>query len=79
MEINHSQRLPGLYGSQIDREKAVGFCYLHKCHLTENTLKYKRCLGKQCHHLKKHEDNVYWKNREERKALKKSKKIRGYN
>lgn len=74
MEINHSQKLYGFFGSQISREKAVGFCYLHKCHLTANTLKCKGCLGKQCHHLKKHEDNIYWAEREIRKALKKARR-----
>lgn len=75
MEINHNQKLHGFFGSQISRENAVGFCYLHKCHLTANTLKYKGCLGKQCHHLKKHEENIYWAKRENMKALKKTNRM----
>ena len=57
MDINKSDMLRGLYGSKISRNKCVGYCYLHKCHLTAKTLKRHECLKKQCNCLKKHEEN----------------------
>ena len=61
----------GLYGSMISQTKAVGYCRRHGCHLTVATLRKHNCLGKQCWNLCKHEANEYWKQREEKKALKK--------
>ena len=57
MEMANSQPLHGLYGSQINRENAVGYCRKHGAHLTTATLKNHACLKKGCHHLKKHDDN----------------------
>ena len=67
----------GLYGSTISITKAVGYCKRHGCHLTCNTLKKHECLRKQCHHLDKHEENDYWRQRAEKKALKKANKMSG--
>lgn len=74
MEINGSQPLRGLYGSRINRENAVAYCYYHKCHLTVTTLKCHECLRKQCSRLKKHENHAYWNDRESKKLLKKANK-----
>lgn len=65
----------GLYGSTIAVTKAVGYCKRHGCHLTCNTLKKHECLRKQCHFLDKHEENDYWRQREQKKALKKASKM----
>ena len=74
MEITNTQTLHGLYGSQISRTKAVGYCKKHCAHLTEATMKKHECLRKTCHYLKKHEENPYWEERARLKELKKSKK-----
>ena len=73
MELTKTGTLHGLYGSQISRTKAVAYCRRHDCHLTVATLKGRRCLSKQCKSLKKHEDNDYWRQREQKKILKKLK------
>ena len=57
MEMTNTQTLYGLYGSHISRTKAVGYCKKHKAHLTVATMKNHKCLGKNCHHLKKHNEN----------------------
>jgi len=67
----------GLYGSAISKTKAVAFCKHHKAHLTENTLKGHKCLGKQCRYLKKHEEHSYWSKRDILKILKKQNKPLG--
>ena len=69
MDINNTQMLYGLYGSHISRNKACAYCYKHKCHLTVKMLKQHECLKKQCHALKKHEENDYWRQRERKKEL----------
>lgn len=74
MNINNKNMLHGLYGSKINRTKAVGYCYIHHCHLTVKTLKQHECLKKQCDCLKRHEDNDYWRQRERIKEIKKRKK-----
>ena len=72
MELNNEKKLHGLFGSKISRTKAVGYCYLHQCHLSVHTLKTKQCLHKQCSSLKKHEEHPYWKEREVLKQRKKA-------
>lgn len=74
MEMTYTQTLHGLYGSQISRIKAIGYCKKHKAHLTVNTMKQHGCLKKGCNHLKKHEENSYWAEREKIKLAKKNKK-----
>lgn len=74
MEMTYTQTLHGLYGSQISRTKAVGYCRKHGAHLTINTMKQHECLKKGCFHLKKHEENSYWAEREKIKLEKKSKR-----
>ena len=70
MDAYKQQKLVGLYGSRINRENAVGYCYYHRCHLTIATLKCHECLRKQCNSLKKHEEHAYWAERENRKLQK---------
>ncbi len=77
MDINNPQLLYGLYGSQISRTKAIGYCKRHCAALTTRTLKQHECLKKQCNALKKYEDHSYWKEREIIKARRKANKIAG--
>lgn len=72
MEVN---MVKGLYGSTISISKSVAYCKRHGCHLTCNTLKKRECLGKQCHFLDKHEEHDYWRQRAQKKALKKVNKM----
>ena len=74
MEAN---MVKGLYGSEIAITKAVGYCKRHGCHLTCHTLKQRECLKKQCHFLDKHEENDYWRQRDQKKAMKKANKMNG--
>ena len=74
MEMTYSQTLHGLYGSQVSRKNAVGYCRKHGAHLTATTMKKHACLKKGCHHLKKHEENSYWEEREKLKLAKKRKR-----
>ena len=74
MEINNPQPLHGLYGSQISRTKAVGYCRYHNVALTTRTLKKHECLKKQCDALKKYEEHSYWTQREVLKSRKKNNK-----
>lgn len=67
----------GLYGSEISSSKSVAYCKRHGCHLTCNTLKQRGCLGKQCHFLDKHEEHDYWRQRAQKKAIKKANKMNG--
>jgi hypothetical protein len=53
MEMNNVETLPGLYGSEISKNRAVGFCTFHNAALTTKTLKGHRCLGKQCDALRR--------------------------
>ena len=77
MDIDKTQMLHGLYGSQIDRNKAVGYCYHHKAALTVKTLKGHECLKKQCNSLKKYEEHNYWHQREIMKLRRKENKMNG--
>jgi hypothetical protein len=82
MDINSTETLHGLYGSQISRNKAVGYCYHHCAALTVKTLKGHECLKKQCNALKKYEDHDYWRQREvvkERRKAKKQTSTKYYN
>ena len=74
MDLNKTELLNGLYGSCITRNKAVGYCYHHKAALTVKTLKGHNCLGKQCCSLKKYEEHDFWRQHEQKKAIKKAKR-----
>lgn len=77
MDINNTGLLHGLYGSQINRTKAVGYCKLHRAALTAKTLKKHECLKKNCHSLKKYEEHGYWKQREVVKNYRRENKMNG--
>ena len=77
MTVNEQGLALGLYGSYIDPLKAVGYCKRHGTVLTVRTLKCHECLNKQCNALEKYEAHDYWRQREQKKALKKAKKLKG--
>jgi hypothetical protein len=74
MEINNQETFYGLYGSQINKSKVVGYCKYHKTALTVRTLKCHECLKKQCNALEKREEHDYWRQHEQKKQWRKSKK-----
>ena len=74
MDMNKVEMLHGLYGSQISRNKAVGYCRYHCAALTVKTLKGHECLKKQCDALKKYEEHDYWRQHEQKKELRKARK-----
>ncbi len=77
MTVNEQGLALGLYGSYIELSKAVGYCKRHGTVLTVRTLKCHECLNKQCNALEKYEKHDYWRQREQKKALKKAKKLKG--
>ena len=79
MDMNKTQMLYGLYGSYINRSKAVGYCKYHNAALTVKTLKKHNCLGKQCDAFKKYEHHDYWRQHEQLKELRKARKQKLYN
>ena len=74
MNIEKTEMLHGLYGSQVNRSRAVGYCKRHCAALTVKTLKGHNCLGKQCNALKKYEDHDYWRQQEQRRGWRKARK-----
>lgn len=74
MDVNKTEMLYGLYGSYISRNRAVGYCHYHKAALTVKTLKCKECLKKQCDAFKKYEEHDFWRQHEQKKAIRKAKK-----
>ena len=76
MDMSKTQTLYGLYGSQINRGKAVGYCHHHCAALTVKTLKGHNCLGKQCTALKRYEDHDFWRQHQQKKELRKARKER---
>lgn len=75
MEVISENMVQGLYGSMIKSAKAIGYCKCHRCYLTIATLKNHECLRKQCRALQKHEENDYWRQREQKKLIKKANKL----
>lgn len=74
MEENNIELLPGLYGSEISRSRAVGYCPYHKVALTVKTMKRHECLKKQCNALQRYEEHDFWRQHEQKKARKKERK-----
>ena len=79
MDINKTEVLHGLYGSNISRDKAVGYCRHHCAALTVKTLKGHECLKKQCDALKKYDHHDFWRQHEQRKEWRKERKQRFSN
>lgn len=61
---NVDQIVKGMYGSEIDIDRACGFCKKHRKYLTVKMLKQHECLCKQCYHLIRNENHAWWKQRE---------------
>lgn len=78
MQTNEQGMLYGLYGSYINKSKAVGYCKYHGTALTVRTMKCHKCLSKQCNALIKYENHDYWRQRAQKKEWKKANKER-YN
>ena len=65
-----------LFGSEASTDKIVGFCRLHRVHLTAKQVETKQCSEKRCRSLKKWEC-PYWQDKERRKELRRMKKEAG--
>lgn len=50
----------------------VAFCRLHRKHLSSKQLRKKRCIEKNCYHLKKYE-HKFWKLKAIKKVIGKAK------
>lgn len=74
MDENKIEVMPGLYGSQITKNRAVGYCHFHKAALTVKTMKCKECLKKQCDALEKYVEHDFWRQHEQKKELRKARK-----
>ena len=70
--------LKSLYNTEINENRAVGFCWHHHCYVSTTQLKQKECLKKQCHALEKCE-HEFWRQRELKKERKKATKMMGVN
>lgn len=74
MEEDKIEMLPGLYGSQINKNRAVGYCHFHKVALTVKTMKCHECLKKQCDALTKYETHDFWRQHAQKKELRRAKR-----
>jgi hypothetical protein len=74
MENSNVELMTGLYGSQISKNRAVGYCHFHKAALTVKTMKCHECLKKQCNALTKYETHDFWRQHEQKKELRKARK-----
>lgn len=70
MDINTTDRLPSLYGSEITHKHCIGYCCYHRCYVTATQIKTKECLRKQCRALERYE-HEFWRQRELKKINKK--------
>ena len=74
MEENKTEFLPGLYGSQIAKNRAVGYCHFHKAALTVKTMKCHECLKKQCDALERYGEHDFWRQHEQKKERRKARR-----
>ena len=65
----------GFYGSH-NLKNTVGYCNRHHLALTVNTLKKRNCLGRGCRCLTRHEEHDYWRQREQKKEMRRARKAR---
>lgn len=70
------QQYKTLQGTWAAKSKIVGYCRLHRIHLTEAQIRQKECLQKNCNALKKW-DHPFWNRRERIKEIKQLKKDAG--
>lgn len=68
------EEVNGLYGSKMNKNRAVGFCRHHRCCLSVKQLKAHECLQKNCWYLVKYEDHEWWFQRDLMKQRRKAKK-----
>ena len=54
----------------------AGYCRHHNKYMTVKQIKCMNCLQKQCWHLEKNEMHKWWKQRAEKKQLRKERKAR---
>ena len=77
MNENKTELIQGLYGSMIDKSRAVGMCKYHKTAMTVKTMKQHGCLckhGRQCDAFQKCEGHDFWRQHEQKKELRKTRK-----
>lgn len=74
IDMEDADMLPGLYGSQIAKNRATGYCHFHKAALTVKTMKGHNCLGKQCDALERYQEHDFWRQHEQKKELRKARK-----
>lgn len=72
--MNNAELMRGLYGSQISKNRAVGYCQYHKAALTVKTLKGHECLRKQCGALQRFDEHDFWRQHNQKKEWRKAKK-----
>ena len=65
-----------LNGSMALRNNIVGYCRLHRVHLTAAQVRDKDCVSKKCRALKKW-DHPYWDHKQRMKEVRKLKKEQG--
>lgn len=65
-----------LWGSEVSADKVIGFCRLHRVHLTARQAEVKHCSGKCCRYFKKW-DCAYWRHKERIKEVRRIKKEQG--
>lgn len=66
-----NELVPAFYGSEIKKSKACAYCWKHKLYLTVGTMKTRGCLAKQCNALHRIETHDSWRQRRQKKELKK--------
>lgn len=61
-----------LYNCQSNN--CCAYCRKHNCHLTVKQMRTRECLKKQCWYLVKNENHDYWRQREQIKQKRKTRK-----
>ena len=77
MNENTTEMLQGLYGSMIDKSRAVGICQYHKTAMTVKTMKQHGCLckhGRQCDAFQKREEHDFWRQHKQKKERRRTRK-----
>lgn len=59
-----------------ESSNVAGYCKLHSTHMTVRQIKCKNCLQKQCWHLERNEEHKWWKQRAEKKEMRKARKAK---
>lgn len=72
--MENTEFMQGLYGSQISKNKMVGYCQHHQVALTVRTMKGHECLRKQCNFFQKCETHDFWRQHKQKKEFRKARK-----